>query len=64
MLYGVLAVYIVIAVTYQVVGSVSAIIAYFNLRDQVVAPFGIEERSLTDVTAECRAGWTRKWRHC
>jgi len=56
-LYGVLVLYIAIAGTYQVIGSVSAIIGYFNLRNQVIAPFGIEERSLTGVTAEAkRAG--------
>lgn len=56
-LYGVLALYIVVAVTYQVVGSVSAIIGYFNLRNQVVSPFGVEGRALTGVTADAaRAG--------
>ncbi len=57
MLYGLLVLYIVIAGTYQVAGSASTVIAYFNLRNQVTTPFRIERRSLAGVTeAAKRAG--------
>ncbi len=40
-LYALLVMYIAISLTYQVVGSVSLIVGYFNLRGQVQAPFDI-----------------------
>ncbi len=53
-LYGILILYILVAGTYLVVGSASAVIGYFNLRNQVIAPFRIEGRSLTNVTADAQ----------
>ena len=45
-LYALLFLYIGIAATYEIVASISAIISYFNLRNQVVEPFRIEGNSV------------------
>jgi phosphoserine phosphatase RsbU/P len=58
-LYAILFVYIVISLTYQVVGAVSLIVGGFDLRHQVQAPFDIafDRPVLTDLSeAAKRAG--------